>query len=128
VSTTSEPDIPAPLVVAVSLAGLEGVLLALYGVMELFNLSQPRVTMGLTTAIFFLVYGGLVLFCAWSVYRGQSWARSPLVMAQLIQLGVAVSFWGHGTTLVSIFLGVVAVLALVGFLHPASLDALSHDD
>jgi len=125
--TTPESDNPAPLVVAVSLAVLEGTLLALYGVMELFNVSEDRVTMALTTGLFFLVYGGLLLFCAWSVYRGHSWARSPLVMAQLIQLGVAASFWGHGTTLVSIFLGLIAVLVLVGLLHPASIDALSDE-
>jgi len=113
--------------VAASLAGLEGTLLTLYGVLELFNLSGTRAVMGLTTAAFFGVYGVGLLWCAWSVYRGSSWARSPLVMAQLIQLGVAASFWGHGTTLISIFLGLIAVLVVVGLLHPASIDALSHD-
>ncbi len=113
---------------AASLAGLEGTLLTLYGVLELFNLSGTRAVMGLTTAAFFGVYGVGLLWCAWSVYRGSSWARSPLVMAQLIQLGVASKFWGGDTTAVSIFLGLVAVLVLVGLLHPASIDALSRDD
>ena len=58
--------------------------------------------MGVTTAVFFAVYGAALLLCAWSVHRGQSWARSPIVLAQLIQLGLAWSFRGGDTTLVAV--------------------------
>jgi hypothetical protein len=115
-------------VVAAALAGIEGLVLVFYAVVELFNLSSARLTMGLTTSVFFLLYGVAVMGSAWGVTRGSSWARSPIVLAQFIQLGLAFSFWGHGTTPIAIGLGVTAVVVLVGLLHPASIDALAHDE
>jgi hypothetical protein len=81
--------------------------------------------MGLSTTIFFIVYGALLVGCAWTVTRLHSWARSPILLAQLIQLGVAWSFRGGSTTPVAIALAVVAVVVVVGLLHPASIDALA---
>jgi len=119
---------PAPLTVAVSLTALEAVVLLFNAVAELVNLDSERLTMGVTTTAFFVVYAAGLLWCGWALSRLQSWARSPVVMAQLIQLGVAASFWGHGTTYVSVLLGIVAVVALAGVLHPASIDALTDPD
>lgn len=120
--------VPAPLSVAASLAAVEGMLLVLYGVAEVFALEGARAVMGVTTAVFFLVYGAGLVFCAWRMVRGASWARSPVVMAQLIQLGVAWSFRGGESDLVAAALAVVAVVVLVGVFHPASLRALSGED
>ena len=124
-----EPDLdkPAPLVVAASVTAIEGVLLLLYSVGELLHLSSERLTMGVTTSVFFAVYGAALVGCAWAVWRLNSWARSPMVGAQLIQLGVAFSFWGGGTTAVAIALGVAAIVVLAGVLHPASIDALTDE-
>jgi hypothetical protein len=122
------PRRPAPLVVAASLAAVEAALIVLTGVAELTALEGEKAVMGASTAVFFLVYGGGLAFCAWRMYRGQSWARSPVVMAQLIQLGVAWSFWGGSSTVVSVTLGIVAVIVLVGVFHPASLAALADGD
>ena len=116
---------PAPLLVACSLTAIEGALLLMYAVAELFNLDSERVTMGLTTSAFFAVYGGGLVLCAWSAYRLNSWARAPMVGAQLVQLGVAFSFWGGNTTAVAIAVGLVSLLVLGGVLHPASIDALT---
>jgi hypothetical protein len=116
---------PAPLVVAASLVAVEGALLLGYAVLELFSLDSDRLAVGLTTSIFFAVYGAGLLLCAWAVTRGHSWARSPIVLAQLIQLGLAWSFRGGDTTVVAVAIAVVAGLVLVGLLHPASLDALA---
>ena len=79
---------------------------------------RPAHDGAVTTSLFFAVYGVGLLFCAWQLTRGQSWARSPVVLAQLIQLGVAWSFRGGDTTWVAIALAVVAVVVLAGFLHP----------
>ena len=119
---------PAPLLVACSLTAIEGALLVMYAVAELFNLDSERVTMGLTTSAFFSLYGGGLLLCAWSAYRLSSWSRAPMVGAQLVQLGVAFSFWGGNTTPIAIAVGVVALLVLAGVLHPASIDALTDGD
>jgi len=51
-----------------------------------------------------------------------------MVGAQLVQLGVAFSFWGGDTTAVAIAVGLVALLVLAGVLHPASIEALTDGD
>ena len=120
-------DNPAPLVVAASLVAVEGGLMLMFALMEMGSLASERLTMGVTTAVFFAAYGVGLLVCTWQVTRGHAWARSPIVLAQLIQLGVAWSFRGGDTTWVAIGLAVVAVIVLAGLLHPQSIDAL-HDE
>jgi hypothetical protein len=115
---------PTPLLVAASLTAVEGLLLLGYAVLELVSISSDRVAVGATTTVFFTVYGGLLLLCAWSITRGHSWARSPIVLAQLIQLGLAWSFRGGDTTVVAVAIAVVAIVVLAGLLAPTSLDAL----
>ncbi|MGI8645550.1 MAG: hypothetical protein ACR2JD_04425 [Nocardioides sp.] len=115
---------PAPLVVAASLVAVEGLLLVLYGLLEAASISSGRVTMGVTTAGFFLVYGGGLLVCGWALWRRSSWARGPVVFAQLLQLGIAWNLRGGDTTVVAIGLAAVALVVLVGLLHPTSTDVL----
>jgi hypothetical protein len=120
--------VPTPLVVACALVALEAVALVVFGVVELGSLEGGKLTMGLTTSLFFAVYGaGLAVF-AWLLYRLQSWTRAPVVLAQLIQLGVAWSFRSGGTAVVSVLLTVAAVAVLVGVFHPASLRAVEAAD
>jgi len=112
---------------AAFLVGVEAMLLLLYGPAELFSMSGERLVMGITTAVFFMVYGAGLAFCAWAVVRFKSWARAPIVVAQLIQLLVAWSFRGEDTTPIAVALGLVAVLVLLGVFHPASIDALADE-
>ncbi len=121
---TRPVNAPAPLVVAASLAAVEGLVVGMYGVLELVSLSSGRVTMGLTTAVFFAAYAVGLVWCAWALTRLLPWARSPVVLAQLIQLGLAWNFRGGSTTPIAIGLAVVALLVLVGLFHPASMKAL----
>lgn len=118
---------PAPLTVAASLAGLEGVGYAVYGITELAVFNAERAQMGATTALFFLVYGVGLGYCAWAFYRLRSWARAPIVMVQIIQLLVAWGFRGGGTTWVTVGLTVLAAIVLAGVFHPQSIDALAED-
>jgi hypothetical protein len=118
---------PAPLVVAASLAAVEGMLVVLFGLGELRNLSSERLSAELATVGFFALYGAALLFCAWQLSRVRTWARGPVLLAQLIQLGVAWSFWGGSTTWVAISLAVVALVVLAGLLHPQSIDALNDE-
>lgn len=115
---------PRPILVAASLVSVEATLLILLGLTEIFAVSGARVVMGVTTAVFFLVYGAGLVVCAWSLSRLRSWARAPVLVTQLIQLMVAWSFSGSPTTPVAIIAGVVAVFVLVALLHPASRAAL----
>ena len=112
-----------PLRGAAVLAGLEGLGLVLYAFAVLASFSGARATMGVTTAVFFLVYGVGLGAAALALWRARSWARAPVVLAQLIQLGVAWSFRGGAATGVAVTLAVVAVLVLGGVLNPASLRA-----
>jgi hypothetical protein len=128
VSTSGRIAAPAPLVAAVALVGAEAVALVLVGGAELGVLSSSRATMGLTTALFFGVYGVGLGACAWQLLRLRSWARAPVVLAQLIQIPVAWSFRGGSTTLVAVALAAVAVLVLAGVFHPASIAALDRMD
>jgi hypothetical protein len=126
--STPGQRVPAPLLAAVSLVAVETLLLVVFGLAELRWLSASKATMGLTTSLFFLVYGAGLGLCAWELRRLRSWARAPVVLAQLLQLGVAWSFRGGATTAVSAALAVVAVLVLVGIFHPASLRAIADAD
>jgi hypothetical protein len=119
---------PAPLNVAASLVAVEAVLFVILGVAELAAFESAKAVMGATTALFFLAYGVGLGFCAWGVSRLRSWARAPIVVAQLIQLFVAWSFYGGETTWVAVGLAVVAGIVLAGIFHPASLDALAERD
>ena len=135
---TSSPDgagrpgapttVPPPLTVAVSVVALEAALLFLQGLALLPALEGERLAMGATSVAFFLLYGGFLGYCAWQVYRLHSWARSPIVLAQLIQILVGASFWGGATTIVAIVAVVLGLLTLAGIFHPASLAALENDE
>jgi hypothetical protein len=128
VSLRPSPNRPAPLVVAASLVAVEGLLLLAFAVLELASLDADRVAMGATTSVFFIGYGAGLVLCAWSLLHGQSWARSPVVLTQLIGLGVAWSFRGGDTTGIALALAVFVALVLVGIFHPASLAALNDED
>jgi hypothetical protein len=77
------PAPPAPLLVAAALVGVEGLLLVLYGVLEAAAITGGRVAMGVTTAVFFRGYGAGLIACAWALRGRHSWARGPVVLAQL---------------------------------------------
>lgn len=118
---------PPPLAVAVSLTGVEAFVLAGLGVLELASLSSLRLTMGLTTSAFFLAAAAGLAWCAWSLWRVRRWARGPVVMAQLIQLGLAWNFWEGATKPLSAGLAVVALVVIAGLLHPATTAVLEQD-
>jgi hypothetical protein len=116
---------PPPLMVAAGLVAVEGLLVLAYGVLEAADLHSGRVTMGVTSAAFFLILGGGLVWFAWLVLQGRAWARSPILVAQVLFLGIAWNFRGGDTTWVTVGLGLVALVVLVGLLHPASMEALS---
>ena len=123
----SSPAAPPSLVTAASVTAVEGLVLLALAVLEMASLTGGRFTMGLTTALFFAAFGVLLIACGWLIARGHTWARGPILLAQLIALGLAWNLRGGETTLVSVALGVVALIVIAGMLHPASLEALDRD-
>ncbi len=120
-------ETPAPLAVAASLAAVEGGLLLLYGVLELASVTGGRLTMGLTTGAFFLLYGAAMLVCSWGLYGTRAWGRGPVLFAQLVQVGLAWNLRAGDTAPVAVALAVSAGLVLAGLFHPASVAALERD-
>jgi hypothetical protein len=130
VSTAADDDPadrPVLLLAAATLTALEGLVLLVYAVLELASVDADRASVAVTTAVFFGVMGGGLLLCASGLWRGRSWARSPVVVAQLITLLTAYSFTGGETTRVAVVLAGVSVAALVCVLHPRSTAALAAD-
>jgi hypothetical protein len=129
VRDADDGSLPAPLVVAAGLAGLEGLAVLAYAFVLAIDIHTGRVAMGVTTSVFFGLLGGVLILCAWYVAQGRTWARSPIVVVQVLGLGLAWGFLGGGTTWVSVVLAVLAVAVLVGLFHPASVAVLSdgHD-
>jgi hypothetical protein len=116
---------PPTLVGAAVLVGLEGLFMVVMGVLELFALHATRATLAITTGLFFLALGAGLLGCAWGLFRVRSWARGPVLAAELIGVLLSFNFWGGETTLVAVVILLVSVAVLVGVLHPASTRALA---
>lgn len=94
-------------------------------VLELAHVSSERMSLGVSTAVFFAAYGVVLVLCAWALSRRHGWARGPVLLTQLIQLGLA---WNlRDLVLVAVVLLVAALVVLAGMLHPASIEALADD-
>lgn len=119
---------PRPLLIAAALTLLEGLFFIGYGVLELINLSSERLSMGLTTSLFFFGYGAAIAWCARGLRDGRSWARSPVVFAQLLQILVAWSFFSGETKGVAAGIFAVSVVVLVAIMLPRSLAYLADDE
>jgi len=115
---------PPPLLVAASLALVEGIVAVIFGIAELADISSKRVAMGVSTGGFFVLLGLGLGFCAWGLSRLHGWARGPALLAQLIGLGLAWNFRGDETWPITVALAVPSVVVLAGMLHPASMAAL----
>lgn len=122
----SRHEAPAPLVAAAGLVLVEGLLTVIYGLGELVHVDSDRLVMGLTTTVFFLAYGIGLVACAWGLQHVRTWARGPVLLAQLIWLGLAWNFRHGETWVIAVLLAAPAVVTLVGMLHPQSIDALEH--
>lgn len=112
---------PVSLAVAAGVAALEGLALLVYGIIQIPAITTARIVMGATDAGFFLLYGGFLLFAAFKLSRGHSWAWAPIMLAQLLQITVGYTWGDPGVAAVLVVPGVIAAAAL---LMPASIRAL----
>ena len=119
-----EQGAPLPLLVAAGVVTLEGLFAVVFGTFEAVSINSSRAVMGVTTALFFVAFGVGLLVCAWGLRQVRSWARGPVMLAQLMSLGLAWNFRGGETGWISVVLLVPGVIGLIGMLHPQTVAAL----
>jgi len=108
--------------VAASLAAVQGLVLLILAVLELASVSSERLGFGLSTAVFFAAYGVVLVGAALALWRRHGWARGPVLITQLIVLGLA---WNlREELLVALGLAAVALVVVAAVLHPATIAAL----
>ncbi|HWI42287.1 MAG TPA: hypothetical protein VNS81_01605 [Nocardioides sp.] len=117
---------PPPLTVAASLSAVQGAVLLLLAALAFADVSADTVAVGAGTGTFFLAYGAVLLAAAWGLWRRRTWSRGPVLITQLILLGLAWSLREH--VAVAIGLAVCAAIVLAGMLHPETLAALEGED
>ncbi|HWJ08460.1 MAG TPA: hypothetical protein VNS46_03735 [Nocardioides sp.] len=116
---------PPPLTAAASLVAVQAVVLLVFAVLEMANLSDERRSMGLSVTVFLAAYGVVLLAAAWGLHRRATWARGPALITQLIVLGLA---WNvRDQVVIAIALVLYAAVVLAGMLHPDTIAALDRD-
>lgn len=126
--TAKTEGAPPPLTVAASLVGLEALGYGTVGLTEWAVIDKDRPLVGISTGLFFVAFSAFLAFCGWRIWRLHSWARAPIVMTQLIQIPVAISFWGgEWTNVVTVVMILLSAVVLAGIFHPQSLAALEEE-
>lgn len=115
-------QVPPPLTVAVSVVAVQGLGVLLFAVLQLAEVSSERTAVGVSNAVFFGAYGALLVAAAWALWRRTAWARGPVMLTQLICLGLA---WGvRDVVFLAVVMAASALVTLAGLLHPDSMAAL----
>lgn len=112
------PNGPVPTTVRVAalVVAVMAIVFGCLGVVEVLSTAPRRPEVGITTGITFLGYAGLLLITVRGLFQRRSWARGAAVCAALLQLPIAVSFWGPGTwgiTIVAVLSSLVVIVLLV---------------
>ncbi|GAA5150847.1 hypothetical protein GCM10023340_28760 [Nocardioides marinquilinus] len=127
-SEPAEPDRPVDdvrppaLTVAAALVGLQGLGFVGLAALSASDTVADRLEVGLSVAVFLAGYGAVLLAGAWGLATLRSWSRGPVLMTQLVQLGLA---WNvRAEPGLAVPLAVSAVVVGVCVLRPSSLEAL----
>jgi hypothetical protein len=113
---------PLRLAITAAVAGLEGLAVAVWGIVTLFAGSSDAVLGGLLI----ILLAALPLGAAYGLLRARRWSRGPALIMQLISLPIAWTMLHSDGAVVpgGAVLGLLALLGLVLLVHPATTDAL----
>ncbi|MCL8024810.1 hypothetical protein [Nocardioides bruguierae] len=120
----TDPPVPAAtrrggwLLVAALAALAEGATLLVLGVLEARATAAERLELGVSTTIFFVGLGLVVVAAGVSLVVGRGWGRNPLVFVQALTLLMAWSL--RSVEPVSAALVAAGGLGLAGLLHPST--------
>ncbi len=114
---------PVQITAAAGLVAVQAGGLLLLAGLALLDVDGRAVEVGVSVGVFFVLSGGALLACAVGLIRLQGWSRGPVLITQLIQLGIA---WNvRDLPVLAVALAVVALATLALMVQPASVDALS---
>ncbi len=113
--------------IAALVVAIEALAYVVLAVLDVADVSRERLGLGVGAGLLLAIYGAGQLFAAWRVYRGESWARSPLVVTHLIQLLLAWNLRNGDTAWLAVVMGVSAVAVLGCLLSPPVTRALGRD-
>ncbi len=83
------PATRIPLTIAALVVSVQALVFVALAVLDLTGLVPGRVGVGIGIGVMLLAIGIGLLAAAWGVFRGAHAARGPVVVAQLIGLGLA---------------------------------------
>jgi hypothetical protein len=128
VSATRKPTGAARnfLLVAAAIVLAEALTCVVLAVLGAIDLGGDSVGSGIGVALILGVYGLFQAWAAWRVTEGDQWARSPLVVTQIIQLIIAFNL-ADIPVWISVLVGASAVVTLACLLAPPVTRALSPD-
>ncbi|KRC64442.1 hypothetical protein ASE12_06465 [Aeromicrobium sp. Root236] len=114
------------LLLAAAIVLAEAVTCVVLAVLGVADLDGDSVGTGIGVSVILVVYGGFQAWAAWRLTLGEVWARSPLVVTQIIQLIIAFNLadipgW------IPVLVGAAAAVTLGCLLAPPVTRALGGD-
>ena len=114
------------LLIAAVIVLAEAVTCVVLAVLGVTDLDGDSVGAAIGVSLILAVYGGFQAWAVWRVTLGDQWARSPLVVTQIIQLIIAFNLAGIPGW-ITVLVGASAVATLVCLLAPPVTRALGSD-
>ena len=117
-----------PLLIALVVAGLEGLVLvaaAVWSIASTASAGFENAAVSIALAVFMLLFVGLLVLGIHALWLGRRWGRGPVLTWQLIQAAIALSVVGKAPEWAFYPAIAASIVVGVGLLLPASVAATS---
>jgi hypothetical protein len=116
------------MLIAAVVVWAESLVFAVLVVLDAADISGDRIGFGVGAGVLLSIYGAGQAWAAWRVTQGDAWARSPVVVTQLIQLLLAWNLRAGDSTWAAILMALAAVVVLGCLLAPPVTRALGRSN